>query len=207
MQAVASLASASDGSYIDTSRMMSLRCCNNLMTLPGLHFQVAADVEPLIDAFKSSASSSSEGIRSEWALFVRNVVAIMFHTKCGGTEAQVLACSNFALDIIRSAPPTAGFAVWNAVLALGTCAHFSPEIKSRIAASGAKVSSCFIHVFYHNILNSASGGVDPHHRYFFISGLRQHCGYRSIDTFQVILFFHYAFNKTYMVPDCLDNFT
>ena len=201
MQAVASLASASDGSYIDNSRLLSLRCCNNLMTLPGLYFQVAADVEPLIDAFKSSASSSSEGIRSEWALFVRNAVAIMFHTHYAGTEVQVLACANFALDIMRSAPPTAGFAVWNAVLALGTCAHFSPEIKSRIAASGAKVSSCFIHVFYHNTLNSASGGVDPHHRYFFISGLRQHCGYRSIVTFQVILFIHYAFNKTYMVPD------
>jgi hypothetical protein len=140
VQAVANLASASDGSYIDNSRIMSLRCCNNLMTLPGLYVQVAADVESLIDAFTSSVSSPSEGIRSEWALFVRNVVAIMFHTQFGGTEAQVLACANFALEIIRSAPPTAGFAVWNAVLALGTCTHFSPEIKSRIAASGAKVS-------------------------------------------------------------------
>jgi hypothetical protein len=116
------------------------RCYNDLTTLPGLYFQVAADVESLIDAFKSSASPPSEGIRSEWALFVRNVVAVMFHTKCGGTEAQVVSCANFALDIIRSPPPTAGFAVWNAVLSICTCTHFSPEIKTRVAASESKVS-------------------------------------------------------------------
>jgi hypothetical protein len=142
LQAVANLASASDGSYIDNSRLLSLRCCNNLMTLPGLYFQVAADVESLLNAFKSSASSSSEAIQNEWSLFLRNVVAILFHTHYSGTEAHILTCAKFAMDIMRSAPPTAGYMVWNAVMALGTCAHFSPEIRLQIVAAGAKVTCC-----------------------------------------------------------------
>jgi hypothetical protein len=43
------------------------------------------------------------------------------------------------MDIMRSATPTAGYMVWNAVMALGTCAHFSPEIMLQIVAAGAKV--------------------------------------------------------------------
>jgi hypothetical protein len=117
---------------------MSLRCCNNLLTLSGLQFQVATDAESFLSAFKSSASSSVEGIRNEWALFLRNLAAILFQTRSSGAQAHVLACATFALDIIRSSPPTAGMAVWNAALALGTCALFSPDIKSQLAA-GAKV--------------------------------------------------------------------
>ena len=139
VQATANLASESDGSYIDNSRLMSLRCCNNLLSLPGNHFQVACDAEILLNAFKSSAASSVEGIRNEWALFVRNVSAILFRTRSTGTEPYVVSCAASALDIIRSAPSTAGMAVWNAVLALGTCAQFSPEIRSHIAAAGARV--------------------------------------------------------------------
>ena len=138
IQAIANLASASDGSFVDNSRLMSLRCCNNLLTLSALHFQVATDAESLLNAFKSSASSSAEGIRNEWALFLRNLAAILFQSCSSGAEAHVLACANFALDIIRSAPPTAGMAVWNAALALGTCALFSPDIKSQLAGE-AKV--------------------------------------------------------------------
>jgi hypothetical protein len=117
---------------------MSLRCCNNLLTLSGLHFQVATDAESFLSAFKSSASSSVEGIRNEWALFLRNLAAILFQSRSSGAEVYALACATFALDIIRCAPPTAGMAVWNAALALGTCALFSPDIKSQLAA-GAKV--------------------------------------------------------------------
>jgi hypothetical protein len=147
VQAAANIASESDGTYIDNSRLMSLRCCNNLLTLPGNHFQVACDAEALLGAFKSSGTSSVEGIRNEWALFVRNISAILFRTRSSGTEAHVLSCADSALDIIRSAPPTAGMAVWNAVLALGTCAHFSPEMRSHIAGKGAKVICSVLHVF------------------------------------------------------------
>ena len=168
VQAVANVASAPDGSFIDNSRLLSLRCCNNLMTLPGLHFQIAADVEPLLNAFKSSASSSMDGIRNEWALFLRNIVAIMFHTHYGGTEAHVLACATFAIDILRSAPPTAGFMVWNAVLALGTCALFSPEIAALIAKAGAKVIYWCKNCLYQHDLNSVLGGAYPNHRHVFI---------------------------------------
>ncbi len=139
VQATANLASESDGTHNDNSRLMSLRCCNNLLTLPGNHFQVACDADILINAFKTSGTSSVDGIRNEWALFVRNVSAILFRTRSIGTEAHVQSCANMAMEIIRSAPPSAGMAAWNAVLALGTCAQFSPEIHSHIAAAGAKV--------------------------------------------------------------------
>jgi hypothetical protein len=98
-----------------------------------LRIQVATDAQPFLNAFKSSASSSVEGIRNEWALFVRNLSAILFQNRSSGVDAHVLVCANFALDIIRSAPATAGMAVWNAALALGTCALFSPDINSQLS--------------------------------------------------------------------------
>ena len=136
---------------------MSLRCCNNLLSLPGSHFQAACDAEMLLSAFKSSAASSAEGIRNEWALFVRNLSAVLFRTGSRETDAhaRVVSCADAAMDIIRSAPPTAGMAVWNAVLALGTCAHVSPKIRSHIAAAGAQVSSCAV-------LHSLSFVFGPH---------------------------------------------
>jgi hypothetical protein len=100
---------------------------------------VAVDAESLLSAFMSSASSPIEAIRNEWALLIRNVAAILFQTRSNGVEAHVTACADFAIEVIRSAPPTAGMMVWNAVLALGTCAHFSPAITAHIAAAGAKV--------------------------------------------------------------------
>ena len=141
VNATANLAAASDASYVDNSRLMCLRCCNNLLCLPALHFEVAAEAESLLNAFKSSASSSVEGIRNEWAQLIRNVSAILWQSRSSGVEAQVLACANFAIDIMRSAPPTAGLMVWNAVLALGTCAHISPAARAHTAAAGAKVCS------------------------------------------------------------------
>ncbi len=187
IQAAANVASASDGSFVDNSRLMSLRCCNNLLTLSGLHFQVATDAQSFLNAFKSSSSSSVEGIRNEWALFVRNVSAILFQSRSSAAEAHVLACANVAIDIIRSAPPTAGMAVWNAVLALGTCALFSPDIKSQLGG-GAKVCQ-----FYNTIsviingLKLTSGGAYPRYRHFCCFGLGQHCGHRGIGAVQVMI--------------------
>ena len=140
VQATANVASAADGSYVDNSRLMCLRCCNNLLCLPALHFEVAQEAESLLNTFKSSAASSVEGIRNEWAAFVRNISAILWQTRSSGVEAQVVACADSAMHIIRSASPASGMMVWNAVLALGTCALVSPAVRAHTAAAGAKVS-------------------------------------------------------------------
>ena len=154
VHAVADVACAHDGSFTDNGRLSSLRCCNDLLALrnelgklPGLHVQVAAGVEPLLNVFKSSAASPLDTIQNEWALFVRNVAAVLFCVQDPGTEVHVVACAGFALQIMRSAPPSASAMACNAVLALGTCALFSPEVGLQITAAGARVSRCAVLCF------------------------------------------------------------
>lgn len=145
VQAVVNVeASSRDGACRDWSRLKGLQCCNNLLFFPELQVQVSCEAESVINAFKSSATSTNALIVTEWSLLLKNISVVLLKHRVSETgEKIVLTCANASLDILRSADPSnnnASLSVWNAIAALATCSYYSPALRLSIARAGAEVS-------------------------------------------------------------------
>ena len=120
LTAAALAASAPDGTFVDSTRLTCLRCCNNFLCLRPFQVEATLQSQEFLAPLVSSTSSVHEGVRSEWVLLLRNMAAAVHSCRPDGFEAQAHYIAAQALPILRS---SSGEVQWNAALALGTCLH------------------------------------------------------------------------------------